>query len=232
MKKHLRTLTCCIVSFGSMAFAETKELTMENFNDTLAEIAETKPIEYQITFRVYSDDYDMQHSGYLMMLSDDWGIYAHGGGYIGMANVEKYGHLHSEINWVYPTTFYTSSNAMNWVWSNSGDYQLHSLISRTSGGGMAQTGSEGMFVTLSVTDTGSTISLAFPNYSTTSIIKTGYVIDLADVVLLDGTSDEFNEGVTGISHASITYTPTIPEPTTATLSLLALAGLAARRRRK
>ncbi len=31
---------------------------------------------------------------------------------------------------------------------------------------------------------------------------------------------------------TVTNTPAIPEPTTATLSLLALAGLAARRRRK
>ena len=42
--------------------------------------------------------------------------------------------------------------------------------------------------------------------------------------------------ITGISGLSMTTTPapsdSVPEPTTATLSLLALAGLAARRRRK
>ncbi len=38
--------------------------------------------------------------------------------------------------------------------------------------------------------------------------------------------------ITGISGLSFTTTPAVPEPTTATLSLLALAGLAARRRRK
>ena len=35
-----------------------------------------------------------------------------------------------------------------------------------------------------------------------------------------------------ISGIDVSYTPAVPEPTTATLSLLALAGLAARRRRK
>ncbi|MBQ8377044.1 MAG: PEP-CTERM sorting domain-containing protein [Akkermansia sp.] len=39
----------------------------------------------------------------------------------------------------------------------------------------------------------------------------------------------FNQGETGIFNASITY---IPDPATATLSMLALAGLAVRRRRK
>ncbi|MBQ8900620.1 MAG: PEP-CTERM sorting domain-containing protein [Akkermansia sp.] len=38
----------------------------------------------------------------------------------------------------------------------------------------------------------------------------------------------FNQGATGIFNASITY---VPEPATATLSLLALAGLAVRRRK-
>lgn len=232
MKKNLLPLTCCVVSFANIVFAENKDLTMEDFNVTLAEIAETEPIEYQLQFRVYSDDYDMQHSGYLMMLSDDWGIYAHGGGYIGMAKVEQYGHLHSETSWVYPTSFSTTTQK-NWIWQNSGDYQLHSLVSRTSGGGFAQPGSEGMFVTLNVNDKGTTLTLLLNN-NTASIIKTGYIVDLADVTLMDGTPDGFNQGVTGISHASITYTPskTVPEPTTATLSLLALAGLAARRRRK
>ncbi len=37
---------------------------------------------------------------------------------------------------------------------------------------------------------------------------------------------------TGLGSASVNYTAAVPEPATATLSLLALAGLAARRRRK
>ena len=230
MKKNFLTLSCFIAACASTVLAETKDLTMENFNVSLAEIAETEPIEYQLQFRVYSDDYTQ--GGYLMMLSDDWGIYALGSGYIGMAKVEQYGHLHSETSWVMYTSSYATT-CTNWVWEKTGDYQLHSLVSRDSDGSHAQPGSEGMFVTVTVNDKGSTISLAFDN-RTTSIIKTGYVIDLADVTLMDGTPDGYNQGVTGISNASITYTPTktVPEPATATLSLLALAGLAARRRRK
>ncbi len=58
--------------------------------------------------------------------------------------------------------------------------------------------------------------------------------NITDIALGGNTGSDYriNEVVHSISWTKLTVTPTVPEPTTATLSLLALAGLAARRRRK
>lgn len=65
----------------------------------------------------------------------------------------------------------------------------------------------------------------------TSSYKVVAVIDNTAGTLGGGTSPTYT--MTGITMSAVaTPAPVVPEPTTATLSLLALAGLAARRRRK
>ena len=65
------------------------------------------------------------------------------------------------------------------------------------------------------------------NETGVALAKFGYANELSSVAL--GGLDQGSV----ISYVGIsTVTPSIPEPATATLSLLALAGLAARRRRK
>ena len=60
--------------------------------------------------------------------------------------------------------------------------------------------------------------------------------DITDIALGGNTGSNYriNETVHSLSYGKVTVNeaPAVPEPTTATLSLLALAGLAARRRRK
>lgn len=94
-------------------------------------------------------------------------------------------------------------------------------------------------VTLTLAGITTNISLAYAGHTTTG------TLDLAgDNAITIGANETVSLALTmtarngyntysGITAGSVTYTtPVIPEPTTATLSLLALAGLAARRRRK
>ncbi|MBQ4593902.1 MAG: PEP-CTERM sorting domain-containing protein [Akkermansia sp.] len=53
-----------------------------------------------------------------------------------------------------------------------------------------------------------------------------------DKIMICGDGANNSTGIWTVSNMSVKGTPVIPEPTTATLSLLALAGLAARRRRR
>ena len=63
-------------------------------------------------------------------------------------------------------------------------------------------------------------------------IGTDYDLSKAKLVIEDSTGEKTEVAFTDNQNGTVTITGSIPEPTTATLSLLALAALAARRRRK
>ena len=66
-----------------------------------------------------------------------------------------------------------------------------------------------------------------------NLLDLGYTVKSGKVSGLDDLkAGEFGIGQAGWDSPIIVYGKAIPEPATATLSLLALAGLAARRRRK
>ena len=90
--------------------------------------------------------------------------------------------------------------------------------------------------TTSVDDNGDTI-LTLTAASTSASGDATATINLGkdfvlDKIMLCGDGDNNASGIWTVSNLSVTGTPVVPEPATATLSLLALAGLAARRRRK
>ncbi len=82
---------------------------------------------------------------------------------------------------------------------------------------------------------GSWIGVEISSDGTDSTVKLSYAgADIVDTFILKGTALDaseisFADDISDVQSATITV---VPEPTTATLSLLALAGLAARRRRK
>ncbi len=218
MKKTLIAL----MALASSAFAldpVTQALTLENFNSTLTQISTWNATDYTLTLTIDGADYDGYGSGFMVKFADDWGVFTQASSYVAMENTGT-----NDRGWVTPTT----TEGTTFTWTATDETKLDSWVSKTPTGGNGQPGVAGMTITLDVDTTGSVITLGMTN-GTTSIIETGYVVKLADVKLLDGSATGSNQGVTGISNASITY---IPEPATATLSLLALAGLAARRRRK
>ena len=82
---------------------------------------------------------------------------------------------------------------------------------------------------------GSTLNIDFDSKSTTTTISLTRADSVKDILVVKGFNLNAKDIVINDSPAfnnvTFTSTPTIPEPTTATLSLLALAGLCARRRR-
>lgn len=103
--------------------------------------------------------------------------------------------------------------------------------------GTVTTGTE---YTLTFTKIGTDLTLACGNASVTATINTtaegaSEYSGVINNITLGGNTGANNRVpvlVSEMKMSSVTVTPTVPEPTTATLSLLALAGLAARRRRK
>ena len=87
--------------------------------------------------------------------------------------------------------------------------------------------------TITLTKIGTNVTLAV-NGVNTGYGTTGATGNITDIMLGGNQNNQYriNEVVHSASMALLTPAPAVPEPTTATLSLLALAGLAARRRRK
>lgn len=80
---------------------------------------------------------------------------------------------------------------------------------------------------------GSWIGVEIASDGTDSSVTLTYAgSDITDVFILKGTALDASKIAFQDNIGSVTNTRIVPEPTTATLSLLALAGLAARRRRK
>ncbi len=221
MKKTLIAL----MALAGVAAADTTALTLENFNSQLTTISKLNPTEYTLTLTIGGSDFNGYGSGYILQLAENWGVFTQAGNYVAMENTDA-----NDRAWVTASTI--SADKTVYTWTSSGtttDTLLDSWVSKDTNGGNAQPGIKGMSITLDVTEAGSVVTLGMTN-GTTSIIETGYVVDLSDIKLIMDTGEAANQGVSSITNASLTYT--VPEPTTATLSLLALAGLAARRRRR
>ena len=123
------------------------------------------------------------------------------------------------------------------LFDSSGNYQ--------QGGDWAATWTGGITFTATITDSTTASQLGTFAYTLTpgsgqgstpyAITLAGDSIDLTNVSSFDmelKLTEDLNNGTfAGLSSMGFTGTPVVPEPTTATLSLLALAGLAARRRR-
>ena len=124
------------------------------------------------------------------------------------------------------------------LFNNNGVYQ-------TGGPGGATWTTGGITFTATITDSTTASPLGTFAYTLEprngqgstpfAITLAGNSIDLTNVSSFDMelklTEDLLTGTYAGLSSMGFTGTPVVPEPTTATLSLLALAGLAARRRR-
>ena len=225
-----KTLIALMALAGIACGADSITLDINSFNSSIQEIAaDYSPTSYTLEFTIDSLTYNgTRFSGFVLRLADNWGIFTQSNQHIGLDNTDA-----GDRTWVTATE--TEGSTKTWTYTDS--TKLDSWLVNAA--------LDGTSVELDVTSEGSSITLT--NNSGTFIIETGYSVALSDVVLV--TEDKMKDygsangvdvnnfkGVASISNATLTYTATtnnaVPEPATATLSLLALAGLAARRRRR
>ncbi len=161
---------------------------------------------FTLSFTIDSTTFDGYTTAPVITLAQGWNINSQAGTYLGFSDTDNSvdgGLTTSEGS-------YTSSNTSEVL-------------------GTISVGDEGWFYKVNGLNT-----LTFTITEATLSITKGS----ADVATLDIDGDltasniVLGSRITGISGLSFTATPAVPEPATATLSLLALAGLAARRRRK
>ena len=105
------------------------------------------------------------------------------------------------------------------------------LSYNVNGSGTAAYGIRNAVFTISTDGTDSTVFIDYDgaNEYSTKLVMTGYVLNANKLVLSD---DSYGLVFSDSTFVAGGNTYLIPEPATATLSLLALAGLAARRRRR
>ena len=116
--------------------------------------------------------------------------------------------------------------------NNNNTVAVDGNVKKGAGTGTVSVAPGGTY-TITLTKIDSVVTLAVDGVTTmTGTLAEGLSGNITDIALGGDTGSQYriNETVHSISWSKVT--PTIPEPTTATLSLLALAGLAARRRRK
>ena len=161
---------------------------------------------FTLTFTIDSTSFDGYTTAPVITLAPSWNIDSQAGTYLGFSDTDD----SVDGGLTTSAASYTSGNTSEVL-------------------GTINVGAEGWFYqvnglnTLTFTITESTLSM------------TKGTTDVATLEIAGGltaSSIVVGSRVTGISGLSFTTTPAVPEPTTATLSLLALAGLAARRRRK
>ncbi len=161
---------------------------------------------FTLTFTIDNTSFDGYTTAPVVTLAPSWNINSQAGTYLGFSDTNNSvdgGLTTSEAS-------YTSGNT----------YEVLGTIN---------VGAEGWFYqvnglnTLTFTITESTLTMT-KGSSDVATLEIAGGLTASNVVL--------GSHITGISGLSFTTTPAVPEPTTATLSLLALAGLASRRRRK
>ena len=217
MKKTLILLGALAGVAG--AATKTTSVDFSNFATTLSGIqTQYTPTEFTLALTFGTNTFDGYTSDYILTLANSdttsWGLFSQAGTYVG-TKLSSAG-----LSWVAPTS--TDGTTRTWNVSADAISDLPSYwISYNTTGGQASPGVSGAAVTVAVTEAGSTVTLNFTN-GTTSVISTDYALSLGEIAL--------GSHITGISNGTLTYKT--PEPATATLSLLALAGLAARRRRR
>lgn len=220
MKKTLIAL----MALASVACATT---TNSDFNANLDKLTQdwTSGTAYELTFTVATNSFDGQ-SGAVLTLGADYYVMCQYGLYLGLStknnslldgagadpSVNKSGSFNDS------TTLYTIES----------ESPVYGRVSVNSSKGSADYGVDGMTVTVGYDGADTSILLDFDGADEidTMITLKGQEISAAGI--------ELGANITSVTNVTWTYggsSDVVPEPATATLSLLALCGLCARRRR-
>ena len=219
MKKTLIAL----MALASVACATTNY----DFNATLDKLTQdwTGGTAYELTFTVDTHDFNGYISDAILTLGSNYHVMSQAGQYIGVST--KNNGLSNGTSDPGPNKS-GSFNDSTTLYTIESESPVYGWVSVNSGKGSAAYGVGGMTVTVGYDGADTSILLDFDGASEidTMITLKGQEISAAGI--------ELGGHITGVTNATLTYggsSYVVPEPATATLSLLALAGLCARRRR-
>ena len=220
MKKTLIAL----MALAGVAAAATSNY---DFNATLDKLTQdwTDGTAYELTFTVATNDFNGYISDAILTLGSNYYVMSQAGSYIGVST--KNNGLSNGTSDPGPNKS-GSFNEGSTLYTIESDSPVYGWVSVSASKGSAAYGVGGMTVTVGYDGADTSILLDFDGASEidTMITLKGQEISASALQL--------GSHITGVSNATLTYagaTHVVPEPATATLSLLALAGLCARRRR-
>ena len=232
-----KTLIALMALAGVAMGAPTAQQFKNSMQDAITLSGYQAGVAFSLSFTIAdSSAIDPKYSATMLELASGWGIFTQGGAYIAMENTAV-----NDRGWVSPTE--RDTDTKTFTWTSTDATLLDSWVSlQPNGSTGGQPGIANLGVDINVTSAGSVITLTMAS-GVTAIIETAYVIKANDIQYgssllsqaygnVDNVKQIFNMADGGtVTMGGVSYA-IIPEPATATLSLLALAGLAARRRRK
>ncbi|MBR3902773.1 MAG: PEP-CTERM sorting domain-containing protein [Akkermansia sp.] len=203
--------------------AAATDLTGEKFNEALqqalADASYTLGNAFEITTQL--SGIGNLNSG-IVTLADNYYIVNQSHSYWGLNSADS-NNLTGNSAW----TLEVTDNTYTYT-STEGELPILWTQNSTGTGSAMRTVGSALGVTIASDGTDSFITLTYTGSDITDVfVLKGSVLDASEIA--------FKNNIGSVSSATLTLngqTYAIPEPATATLSLLALAGLAARRRRK
>ena len=226
------------MALAGVAGAETSSsLGIDDFNDyidnSLTSAGYKEGDAFALTFKVTSDGYAYATSGGIIKFDENYYMVsqnAGGSAYLGLS-YKSDSDVYSSANTVAnpnfvtdPNIFKTDSSKKITEWTTGQEEYLYSWITTDPG----TTGHQPKYITnatftIETDGTDSNICVTLGDGKTFDVTLTGIVLNANELDIMGA--------ITKVENYSMSI-PSVPEPATATLSLLALAGLAARRRRK
>ena len=192
-----------------------------NIDGVLSSIAYEKGDEFTLTYTVADCGYYDATS--IITLASDWHIVVQQDQYVGLHTAS------GGPGYSYATRYDSTINTIDYDNDFVLDHGEGHPVTTTKKTGwvvdLGSNGADGMSLTITSSSTGTTIGMSKGTREIT--ITSATILDLAAIDMANNI--KINTTNATLSVGGTTYA--IPEPATATLSLLALAGLCARRRR-
>ncbi|MCI6981672.1 MAG: PEP-CTERM sorting domain-containing protein [Akkermansia muciniphila] len=200
-----------LLSIAALVGAEESiTLSSNPFETPIASTPYTGVEDYKLSFEL-TTSFGTGGTGTIITLSSGWGLWSQMGNFVAFDTGTPGGSFSAFVNdYQSKTTFNDITTSSNGWFMQTGE--TVTSYDTLSGYTLTITGNQ--------KDATTVLTFAKEGKSTITVNMTEY-LNAKDFVL----------GENSVSASNITFT-TVPEPATATLSLLALAGLAVRRRRK
>ena len=235
-----KTLALLLAVAGIAAAVETPEtIDGKKFNMDLVYYLNQDAYDggdFSISFTIkQADSFSGQKS--FITLAENYYIHTQTGTYVGLSLAKD-----ADAGAAPTTTLEGGINKVTVDMSEPGSSLVHGWISKNTSGSLTDPGLNGSSYTISVVGNDTIIDMVFNPDNTSKqghelVTLQNYKLDLNDFAITVNTAaDESGARLSQITDAVVTYNGKehnlmVPEPATATLSLLALAGLAARRKR-